>query len=96
MMFVELMSKYKTVHKRKEESKELWIYHFHLRRTQCYGEEYIEFTRHIADGAPHEQRSSAHMLVLSFVVFPFTCCNLGYFQVTNMIWAFFFFHFVCQ
>lgn len=54
---------------------------------KCYGEEYIgglnigHFnSRHIADCAPHEQSSSAHMLVASFVVFLFTCCNLGYFQ----------------
>lgn len=42
MMFVELMSKYKTIHKRKEESEQRQFvdfhFHFHLQCTQCYGE----------------------------------------------------------
>lgn len=49
--------------------------------TQCYGEENIGGLNigHFGhDCATHEQSSS-------FVVFPFTCCNLGYFQVKDYL-----------
>lgn len=84
-MFVELMSKYKTDHnveKKYQRRDSLVIYHFQC--TQCYGEEYTggtntgHFNSHVL-----LQNSSAHMLVASFVVFPFTCCNFGYFQVNK-------------
>lgn len=77
-MFVELMSKYKTDHKRKKQSEDsLWIFHFQCVTVRKTGELNTgHFYSHII---LQTYKTSTHTSVANFVVFLLTCCHLGYF-----------------